>query len=165
MYGNKLQKIAGFSADECQDPAVVKPFFPQETILVGQAKESKFRVKTKKREGQQADERTIILRAGEETIVDFAEICLTKGEVSYIDLDKIEKFEPREGDHFFSNMRFELGRNDEVELTLYKDTRVHIYGGKSYELHSFNSRKNFIENVQAARFRKLLRDQLWRLPG
>jgi hypothetical protein len=110
--------------------------------------ESKFRVKTKKRAGQQADERDIILRAGEETIVDFAEICLTKGEIKYLDLEKTEKFEPQEGDHFFSDMRFELGRNDEVELSLYNDTKVHIYGGENYELHSFNSRENFIDNVQ-----------------
>ncbi len=148
LYGNKMKKIARFSASECRDPEVVKPFFPEETILVGIGKESQFRVKTKKREGQQAEERDIILRAGEETAVDFAEICLTRGEINYLDLGKIEKFVPKVGDHFFSNMRFELGNNDEVELNLYNDTKVHIYGGESYELHSFNSRENFIDNFQ-----------------
>ncbi len=148
LYGSKLKNIAKFSSSECNNPQIKKPFFPQETVLVGVAKESQFRVRTKKRQGEQAKERNVVLRAGEETAVDFAEICLTKGEIKYLDPTKIEKFNPQEGDHFFSDMRFELGKNDEVELSLYNDTKVHIYGGEKYELRSFNSRENLIKNIQ-----------------
>ena len=148
LYGNALEKIKIFSKDDCKNDEIIKPFFPQETILVGIAKESKFKVRTKKRAGQQESERDIILRAGEETIVDFAEICPTKGEVKYVNLSKIEKFTPKSGDHFFSNMRLELGKNDEVELSLFNDTKVNIYGGERYELYSFNSRENFIGHIK-----------------
>ncbi len=148
MYGSPLKTIEKFSAAQCDDGDTQLPFFAEETIFVGKAEKSRLLVKTLARKGQVAEEREIELRKGEETVVDFAEVCLSRGDVQYLEFANEKRLIPKKKDYFFSGMRLELGTNDKVELDLFDDTNITLWGGEQYELHQFNSRKDLISSFK-----------------
>ncbi|MBT3349252.1 hypothetical protein HOA64_00380 [bacterium] len=150
LYGSKIHTIQNFTLEECENSEIEKPFFPTETVFVGVAPHTRMVIKTLPRDGQQAERREIDLRAGEETIVDFAEVCATFGEAQYAEPGKIEKLEVRENGYFIDNMRLELGKNDEVQLDLFDETPITIEGGETYEMHHFTT-----EDSAIAYFKKL----------
>lgn len=148
MYGTPLEKVKKMETSDCSDPDAVLPFFAEETIFVGKAARSRLLIRTLAREGQVADEREIELREGEETVVDFAEVCMTRGEVDYLAFGDVQKLVPEEKDYFFSGMRLELGAGDEVLLDIYDETKIKVSGGERYELHQFESREEMINSFK-----------------
>jgi hypothetical protein len=144
MYGTELKTVEKFDNEQCSNGERALPFFAEETLFVGVADKSRLLIKTLARKGQVAEMREIELRKGEETVVDFAEVCLSRGEVQYLEIGKTEKLIPKEDNYFFSGMRLELGEKDQVELDLFDNTEITVWGGEQYELHQFSSREEMI---------------------
>ena len=148
MYGVPLNTLDPRGSDFCNDEANQLPFFSEETIFVGTAEKSRLLIKTLARKGQQEEEREIELRKGEETVVDFAEVCLSRGKVQYLEFANTETLVPKKDDYFFSGMRLELGGEDHVELDLFDSTNISIWEGERYELHQFSSREKLISTFK-----------------
>lgn len=148
MYGTSLKTVEKFDNKQCLGGETVLPFFAEETLFVGAADKSRLLIKTLARKGQIAETREIELRKGEETVVDFAEVCVSRGDVQYIEIGKAEKLIPKKDNYFFSGMRLELGEKDKVELDLFDNTNVTIWGGEQYELHQFVSREEMISTFK-----------------
>ncbi|MCF7812699.1 hypothetical protein K9M59_03865 [Candidatus Gracilibacteria bacterium] len=148
LYASPSEPIEKLPQSDCDDPKAEKPFFATESILVGLKNNSRMEVRVPPREGQQEEYREIVLHEGEETMVEYAEVCLTRGEVEHIATDEVQKIKPRRNLYLPPGARFELGNNDRVTLDLFDGTEVLISGNETYEIQYFESSQQLIDTLQ-----------------
>jgi len=148
IYMSPTEEIPVFSQEDCQNKEIVKPFFATESVLVGTEGKSRLEIRVPPRGDRPEEFEEIILREGEETIVEYAEVCLTRGKVERVSSEDIEKVAPRKNLYLPTGSRLELGLNDEVELILFDGTEIKILGNENYSLHFFSSKEKRVEHFR-----------------
>lgn len=145
LYASPLEDIPLREKNDCENPDVSKPFFPTESLLVGVGETSRMEIRVPPRDDQAEEFREITLRAGEETMVEYAEVCLTRGRVQRIAAQELKKIEPRENLYLPEGARFELGQNEAVEILLFDGTEVVLNENESYTIHYFDSEEKAVD--------------------
>lgn len=149
-YVTSEKPIQKVSLSACDDPVAVKPFFPEKSVLLGVAPSSRMEIRTPARAGQQKEIREIVIRDDEETTVEYAEVCLTRGAVNVVETHKKEKVFVSPGQYIFDGDRIELGKNDAVVLEFFDGTRRVLRGEERYTLHIFDEDVDFFRRSYAA---------------
>lgn len=144
LYASPLEEIPLLTQEDCENSSVEKPFYATESVLLGVKDNSRMEIRVPPRQGQEEEFREIVLHAGEETMVEYAEVCLTRGAVERVSTEEVEKIEPRRNLYLPEGARFELGPNDKVEIELFDGTIVPLYGGEKYSVRYFESKDNVI---------------------
>ncbi|MCF7830457.1 hypothetical protein K9M41_00455 [Candidatus Gracilibacteria bacterium] len=148
LYMSPTEEIPLFSQEDCQNKEVVKPFFATESVLVGTGGKSRMEIRVPPRGERPEEFEEIILHEGEETIVEYAEVCLTRGTVERVSSTELEKVTPRKNLYLPTGSRLELGPNDEVELVLFDGTEVTVLGNEKYSLRFFSKEEERIEHFR-----------------
>lgn len=144
LYASPSEKIPRFSQKECDDSKEEKPFYATESLLIGIDEYSRFEIRVPPREGRPEQVEEKVLKKGEETIVEYGEVCLTRGNVERIDMTTTEKISPRANTYLPSGSRIELGSNDQVKLKFYDNTEITIHEDEKYTLHVFETEDDLI---------------------
>jgi hypothetical protein len=145
LYASPLEEIPLVSPEDCERPNIPKPFFATESVLLGLKDNSRMEIRVPPRPNQEEEFREIVLHAGEETMVEYAEVCLTRGAVQRVSTQEITKIEPRKNIYLPSKARFELGLSDSVEIELLDGTIIPLYGGENYSVQYFEPDENSID--------------------
>jgi hypothetical protein len=144
VYASPAHTIEKFKQSECDDPGTEKPFFATESLLVGIADYSRMEVRVPPIPGRPERIEEKVLHRGEEAIVEYGEVCLTRGEVERIAMEETELIDPRENTYFPHGARMELGNNDQVELEFFDGTEVTIHEYEKYTLRIFETEADLI---------------------
>ncbi|MDH3324614.1 MAG: hypothetical protein OEL89_03180, partial [Candidatus Peregrinibacteria bacterium] len=136
MYTVSNTELESFSEDDCNDEDVQKPFFADEVQLISNS-DSRMWVRVPPRGNQEEDLREIVLKEGEETKVEYAEICVTRGDVEVVGEGSSVLTEAEEGQFVSNGTRFELDDNDEMTIQIFDGTEINIYGGETYSIEFF----------------------------
>ncbi|MCF7918131.1 hypothetical protein K9L27_04020 [Candidatus Gracilibacteria bacterium] len=150
LYASPPEEIPLLTQQDCENPSTEKPFYATESILVGLKDNSRMEIRVPPRPGQEEEFREIVLHAGEETMVEYAEVCLTRGAVERVSTEELEKMDPRRNLYLPEGARFELGPNDALEIQLFDGTLVKVLGNEKYSIHYFESEQmlvDFLKNI------------------
>lgn len=138
LFGSSLKPVPLLKErDVCDDDSVSKPFYATETILVSEENNTIFNIRTKDRNGQTQGSYWKTMNKGEETLVDFAEVCLISGSLREVTTDERTEMQPSVGDYFSSGMLLDLGEGDEVHLELFDGRTIIVHEHETYQLHYF----------------------------
>ncbi|GEM_PF-2584630 len=148
LYSSPAEAIPRFKQKDCDNPEKEKPFYATESLLVGIDNYSRFEIRVPPREGRPEQVEEKVLHKGEETIVEYGEVCLTRGNVERIDMMTTEKVSPRANTYLPSGSRMELGANDQVILELFDETQITIYPNENYTLYVFEEEDELIRAFQ-----------------
>ncbi len=148
LYAAPEEEVPKMSQSDCEDPDIIKPFYPTESILVGVGRSSRMEIRVPPRAGQEEEFREIVLRSGEETVVEYAEICLTRGKIKRISTQDQVKGNARKGIYLPSGSRFELGPKERIDLTIFDGTTITIEGNETYEIYYFETQEEAIDHFK-----------------
>jgi hypothetical protein len=149
LYASPSEKIQRFKQKDCDDGAIEKPFFATESLLVGIDKYSRFEIQVPPLPGMPEQIEEKVLRKGEETIVEYGAVCLTRGDVERVAMTEIQRVHPRENTYLPSGSRMELGNNDRVKLEYFDGTKVTVYENEKYTLRIFETEDELIRAFES----------------
>ncbi len=144
LYASPLENIERIKVADCTNPDVPKPFFPTESLLIAE-EPSRMEIRVPPRAGQTEEFREITMKAGEETMVDYAEVCLTRGSVQKISTKEVQRVEPTENLYLPQGARIELGPNDAMEIVIFDGTKVVLNENEHYTVRYFDPEKEKID--------------------
>ena len=108
------------------------------------------------------------MQENEETVVDYAEVCVLRGSAQYIDTREYVSETLKKGSHLFGVTEFALGENDMVKLKLEDGTIIEIGPNEIYHLRTFETyqdRNYHQESVPAGRWHGWFRAYRNQAPG
>ncbi len=148
IYASPSEEVALLSPADCTDKNVSKPFFATESVLVGMDDTNRMEIRVPPRPGQEEEFREITIRKGEETMVEYAEVCLTRGAVERVAADEVQKIEARKNLYLPPDTRIELGPNEQMELEFFDGTIVRLQENEIYTLQYFESTDSLVEGAR-----------------
>ncbi len=144
-YMPALQDLQTYSPEECANTQVPKPFFSERSLIIGDAVSSRLEIRVPPREGRPEKRQGIVIKGNEETSVEYAEVCVTRGNVFVLERGKNERIDIQEGQYIMHGSQIHLDQNDEVELELFDGTRVVLRSNQRYDFFAFPPETQRIE--------------------
>jgi hypothetical protein len=114
-----------------------------------------FHVLTKNRKAQVPTSEWTKIHKGEETFVDFAEVCVIRGQLAEVEIHEREFFSAKTNDYLLDQMELVLGENDQVQVELFDGRTVIVNANEIYQMNIIEDLNDPSEPINIQKFKSL----------